>query len=313
MPPIITLAMAGTTQIAYPTVVKTTGKVAAPIDVWYMLMAPHDDPGGLYLASAPALAGPWTVKAGGPVLPTPAPNRHLSSPFVVWNDAAQRFYVYAHLLPADPVINQETYLWTTTDFVTFTWENGGAPVIENSATQADADSLSCSYFRCTWDGARWIGAYQGQIDGPGGSHICEATSPDGLVWTKTNQAGRNMAWVDDPGETTYDPLPIILDGRLVMLYASRMDTTRTLNCYRVRRLDGRYGRRHLLPMQAGAAGQWDSAKAIVGDFAVESSTAWAFYIGNDQTDVTITAGDEIGAASSPLARAFTFGADVGKA
>ncbi len=71
---------------------------------YYLYYAPHENPGGMYLSTAPTLDGPWTErntvidlawakKVEGNVINT-AP--HISACQVVWNEVHNKYFMYFH-------------------------------------------------------------------------------------------------------------------------------------------------------------------------------------------------------------------------
>lgn len=257
---------------------------------WLAFMADHDTPGGIRAATAPALNGPWVPLNGGlNVYATPGTNRHISSPYLI-RTATNKVRMYAHLLPGSPDTNQDTFVWTITSpsegNLTFTWENNQAPIVSHSAVPTDIDSASCSYFACAWDGVQWIGVYAGDPIGDSGAKVVEATTidPEGLTgWVKTNQAGNNRAWRDDQAESSQNPTPVVINGKMVVVYpALRVDF---VNFMRIRDADGTYSRKTIFPVQKGmpttadTTVKWDRSRMIPYDFAWENGYLYLFYHG----------------------------------
>ncbi len=94
------LAYNPTNEIIFPSVRNVAGKVQNPLGNWYMYYAPHDPPGGICLAYADSLEGPWREYSGNPIISrTWSPHysvSHVSSPHAVWNAADGRIYLYFH-------------------------------------------------------------------------------------------------------------------------------------------------------------------------------------------------------------------------
>lgn len=84
-----------------------------PIDRYYRYYTPHENPGGMYLATGPTLDGPWTEYAGstGMLAGTAmdfewarqqsdiienGAERHISACQVVWNDVYGKYFMYFH-------------------------------------------------------------------------------------------------------------------------------------------------------------------------------------------------------------------------
>jgi hypothetical protein len=103
-----------------------------PINRYYLYYAPHDNPGGIYLSTAPTLDGPWTEYDGAPGM-TPGTvidfdwaaarseivqngaERHISACQVVWNEVQDKYIMYFH----GP--NTTTHYATSDDLVNWTF------------------------------------------------------------------------------------------------------------------------------------------------------------------------------------------------
>ncbi|GAB3652737.1 hypothetical protein [Glycomyces tarimensis] len=89
-----------TNELIFPSVRYVAGRVQNPLGAWYMYYAPHDAPGGICLAYADSLEGPWKEYSGNPIIPrTWSPHysvSHVSSPDAYWNAADGRMYLYFH-------------------------------------------------------------------------------------------------------------------------------------------------------------------------------------------------------------------------
>jgi predicted GH43/DUF377 family glycosyl hydrolase len=108
-----------TDEIIFPQVVKATDHIANPLGTYYLYYAPHDAPGGINLAYSDSLAGPWTEYEANPLIANVwSPHysvTHVSSPYMIWNDEAQKFYMYYH------GENTTTRIASTTDGINFTY------------------------------------------------------------------------------------------------------------------------------------------------------------------------------------------------
>ncbi|KAK0389740.1 hypothetical protein NLU13_3313 [Sarocladium strictum] len=78
-----------TNEVIFPSVFHAGKYLSKPLGQWYLYYAPHDDPGGISLAYASSLDGPWTEYAKNPLIKNVVPNKysvpHVSSPDAVWN------------------------------------------------------------------------------------------------------------------------------------------------------------------------------------------------------------------------------------
>ncbi|GAB4085209.1 twin-arginine translocation signal domain-containing protein [Myceligenerans cantabricum] len=107
-----------TDEIIFPSIRRVAGRVRNPLGAWYMYYAPHDAPGGICLAYADSLAGPWHEAPGNPVVARePYSVNHVSSPHAVWNAADRKIYLFFH---GD---NDTTRVATSTDGRSFSHGN----------------------------------------------------------------------------------------------------------------------------------------------------------------------------------------------
>ncbi|MEV4765218.1 hypothetical protein AB0J89_21635 [Micromonospora chokoriensis] len=93
------LAYNPTGETIFPCVRGVYDKISGAKGRYYLYYAPHDSPGGICLAYADRLEGPYTEHPGNPivdrVLPTTTVS-HVSSPHVVWNASSREFFLYFH-------------------------------------------------------------------------------------------------------------------------------------------------------------------------------------------------------------------------
>lgn len=118
-------------NIMFGTIVRAASWHASPLDTYYCLFGHHD---GTYirLAHAPAVTGPWTVVPTGTTATLAALNAaggyslgtHLSSPHLVVDMVNEIYVLFAH---ADSTgLGHETVVATSTDLVTWTFNDSGA-------------------------------------------------------------------------------------------------------------------------------------------------------------------------------------------
>lgn len=87
-------------DIIVPTVLRMDEHVERPLGRYYLHCAPHNAPGGICLAYADRLDGPWTEYAGNPIIGREwAPHyavSHVSGPHMLWMADEQRYFLYFH-------------------------------------------------------------------------------------------------------------------------------------------------------------------------------------------------------------------------
>lgn len=128
-----------TGEFIFPSIIKAADYFANPLGTYYLYYAPHDNPGGICLAFANSLEGPWTEYNANPLISNVWPPHfnvaHTSSPHAFWNKEAQKLYLYFH------GENDVTRVASSTDGVHFTYERA-------CLTRADFDNVSeISYAR----------------------------------------------------------------------------------------------------------------------------------------------------------------------
>ena len=126
-------------DVIFPSIVKAKGYLAGPCDAYYMYYAPHDSPGGICLAHAPAIEGPWKEHAGNPLIRKDwAPHHrvgHVSAPHAIWVAEESQLFVFYH---GD---NDQTHYAVSKDGLSFTY--GGVALDQT----AYADFVKGTYDR----------------------------------------------------------------------------------------------------------------------------------------------------------------------
>ncbi len=165
-------------DIIHPSVMETGCFHEKALARYYLYYAPHDAPGGICLACADELEGPWHEYERNPIIAADWPPHHrvshVSSPHAVWNSEEQHLFLYYH------GENDTTRLAVSTDGVHF--EYNGSVV---DTTMFEAGLTEASYarvFRHTTASAQ--GPYFMFIMGncKGSRNIYRAWSPDGRRW-----------------------------------------------------------------------------------------------------------------------------------
>ncbi|GLU50285.1 hypothetical protein [Nocardiopsis ansamitocini] len=109
-----------TGEFIFPTIRGTVGRLSSARGRFYLYYAPHDAPGGICLAHANSLEGPFTEYPGNPIVGRNwSPHHsvsHVSSPHVMWNSAAKEMWLYYH------GENNTTRLARSTDGINFRYQ-----------------------------------------------------------------------------------------------------------------------------------------------------------------------------------------------
>ncbi|VUD69261.1 Xanthan lyase [Thalassocella blandensis] len=88
-----------TNEFIFSSVIKTD-HIANPLGKYYLYYAPHDAPGGISLAYADNIQGPYTEYTANPLLTNNHQGRfkvtHVSSPHVMWMPQYNKYIMYFH-------------------------------------------------------------------------------------------------------------------------------------------------------------------------------------------------------------------------
>lgn len=177
-------------DVIVPSVVSTE-KLEKPLGRYYMYYAPHNVPGGICLAYADALEGPWKEYQANPVISRDwQPNyrvSHVSGPHAIWIEEEKKLFVYYH------GENNVTRFASTTDGIHFKYED---VAFTTKMFEGLSEASYARMFRYTIPGKdnRYIALIMGNNKGT--RRIYMATSKDGRTWEP-----RQTPLVDPPPGT----------------------------------------------------------------------------------------------------------------
>lgn len=182
----------GLKELIFPSVIRASDYLSTPLDTYYMYYAPHEQPGGIYLATAPSPTGPWTPYSATPLIPrnwvynsTTAHNvSHISSAHVIWID--NKLYLYYH------GENNVTRLATSTDGVNFVPYG-----VVMTASRFNSIATEASYARI----------FRYTIPGYNNTYIMLLMVNHGSGSTGTRKL--HLAWSDDGKAWTVRQAPLI--------------------------------------------------------------------------------------------------------
>ena len=299
--PILTPPTA-TNELSELSVIKAKGIISNPIDNYYLYTAPHNEPGGVYLYTAPTPEGPWTLYSQTPIIQNSIFNNndvsHVSSPWVVWNDDAHKFYCYFHAGFTQTGL-QVTYLATSTNGISWTLYSTN-PVLSVGDGHA-WDSYYVAYaVVARVSSSNWYMWYEGSSDGSDVA-IGLATSTDGVRWTKYSgnpvlSADPSIGEPTSPGAMTGSVYYNSDNGgTFYLLYGLGEMGARNTNLASTQ--DGHTFTRYANnPILAPSASGWDSACAAGGVLFYDSGTYYLFYLGASGNEISNI---YVGLASSP--------------
>jgi hypothetical protein len=88
-----------TGEFIFPCIRGVYDKISGAHGRYYLYYAPHEKPGGICVAWADSLSGPFTEHPGNPVIDNVLPGTtvsHVSSPHVTWDPGTRQFFLYFH-------------------------------------------------------------------------------------------------------------------------------------------------------------------------------------------------------------------------
>jgi hypothetical protein len=163
-------------DIIYPTVVKMSD-VPNALGKYYLYYAPHDVPGGICLAYADKLKGPWKEYATNPVIQRAWGAHHsvshVSGPDAIWDEEEKEIFLYYH------GENDVTRLAESRDGVNFEY---GGEVINTKMFEKTSEASYGRVFRHTLPGKnnKYVMLLMGNQSGT--RRIFLAWSNDGRKW-----------------------------------------------------------------------------------------------------------------------------------
>lgn len=126
-------------DVIFPSVIHARKLFGKPLGTYYMYYAPHNAPGGICLAYADSLEGPWNEYGRNPVISRDwEPHyrvSHVSSPHALWMGEEKKLFLWFH------GENSTTRYASSEDGVQFTYE--GVAV----STRQFEEITECSYAR----------------------------------------------------------------------------------------------------------------------------------------------------------------------
>ncbi len=109
-----------TGEFDFPTIIRAAEYFENPLGTYYLYYGPHDSPGGIALAYADSIEGPWTEYTGNPVISRNwQPHysvSHVASAHPIWNAEEEKLFLYFH------GENSETRLASSVDGIHFDYE-----------------------------------------------------------------------------------------------------------------------------------------------------------------------------------------------
>ncbi|GAB2803316.1 twin-arginine translocation signal domain-containing protein [Streptomyces daliensis] len=181
------LAYNPTGEIIFPCVRGVYDKLPSPLGRYYLYYAPHDAPGGICLAYADSLEGPFTEYPRNPVVRNDwAPHykvSHVSSPHVMWHAERRELWLYFH------GENTTTRLARSKDGVHFTYDRAVL-----TTAMLPKGTTETSYAR----------VFQHDLPARGARYVMLFMRND-----TTNHRDIGWGWSPDGRSWEFDPAPLI--------------------------------------------------------------------------------------------------------
>jgi hypothetical protein len=161
-------------DLIFPSVIRARDHLSEARAAYYMYYAPHDRPGGICLAFADSLQGPWREHDANPIIARDwAPHydvSHVSSPHILWMEEYSRFFLYFH------GENDTTRLASSVDGIHFDYEG---IVVTTAMYDGITESSYARVFPCNVPSksARYVMLFMGNNEGT--RRIYAAWSHDG--------------------------------------------------------------------------------------------------------------------------------------
>jgi hypothetical protein len=158
-----------TGEFIFPCIRGVYDKISGARGRYYLYYAPHEKPGGICVAWANSLNGPFTEHTGNPIIDNVLPGggtvSHVSSPHVTWNAATRQFFLYWH------GENTTTRVARSSDGINFRDET---PIL---STRLVPGLTETSYARVFAHNGRYVMVYMGVLAGK--RRIYHGWSPNG--------------------------------------------------------------------------------------------------------------------------------------
>ena len=163
-------------DVIFPSLLRAADFLRRPLATWYMYYAPHNAPGGICLATAPSLKGPWTEYGSNPLITNDWPPHyhvsHVSSPDVVWVEEERKLFCFYH------GENDSTRYASSADGITFHYE--GVAMSCRDLPPSDSISYNRVYRHALSPECRYVMIVVSYR--PGHQAISIARSPDARAW-----------------------------------------------------------------------------------------------------------------------------------
>ncbi|MEU4422084.1 hypothetical protein AB0F81_15775 [Actinoplanes sp. NPDC024001] len=252
------LAYNPTGEFIFPCIRGVYDKISGARGRYYLYYAPHEKPGGICVAWANSLEGPFTEHSGNPVIDNVLPSTtvsHVSSPHVTWDAGTRQFFLYYH------GENTTTRVARSSDGLTFRDET---PIL---STRLVPGLTETSYARVFAHSGRYVMVYMGVLSGR--RRIYHGWSPNG--WDQWQFAQTPLINPEPDGLTDISgPTVVVRNGTTYVAYHGndgKMRITEVGN--------GFDRENHLGVFHSPAAS--DNGRAAAPSFGTDGGVEYMFY------------------------------------
>jgi hypothetical protein len=161
-----------TNEFIFPCIRGMHDKISGARARYYLYYAPHENPGGICVAFADSLEGPFHEYPGNPLIDNRLPTTtvsHVSSPHVTWDPVGRQFFCYFH------GENSTTRVARSTDGLNFTDET---PILSTRLVPGTSETSYARVFEHALPGRnnKYVMVFMGVRDG---RRIFYGWSPNG--------------------------------------------------------------------------------------------------------------------------------------
>ncbi|MEV0221016.1 hypothetical protein [Streptomyces sp. NPDC050704] len=261
-----------TKEFIFPCVRGVYDKISGARARYYLYYAPHENPGGICVAFADSLEGPFTEYEGNPLIDRHLPGTtvsHVSSPHVTWDATTRQFFCYFH------GENTVTRVARSADGLHFTDET---PILSTRLVPGTSETSYARVFEHTLPGRgnRYVMVFMGVR---GGRRIFYGWSPNG--WDNWQFSSTPLVNPEPDGVTDISgPTLVKRNGTTYVAYHGndgRMRITEVGNAFD--------RENHLGVFHSPIAS--DEGRVAAPSFGTDNGTEYMFYEAGSRLDARI--------------------------
>ncbi|MBN6036511.1 hypothetical protein JYK18_16580 [Amycolatopsis sp. 195334CR] len=259
-----------TGELIFPCVRGTVGRIPGARGRFYLYYAPHDAPGGICLAYADSLGGPYTEYPANPIISRNWPGEysvsHVSSPHAMWNEDSKEIFLYFH------GENTVTRLARSKDGINFTYDK---EVL--STRLMPSGTTETSYAR----------VFRHELPRLGARYVMVF-----MINNQTNRRSIGWGWSADARNWTFSQEPLIRpeevgaqnigaphvvsrNGSTYVVYHTNIEAGGSM---RITEVGNDFGkRRHLGVFHAPMAGAPDNGRCAAPSFGTDGGVEYMIY------------------------------------